>query len=235
MRAIRPQTTSRLDRQHQSSSRSSLHQTHLQRCSIAHRRPQSRQTRQHSRSIRLTRTIPESLGGRKRAASELSDAAYDTPQDLMQLQTLMLVPSEARDQLAQAHREEPMVSEIAVHIQFPWCAGDEEAVGGEASGMQSRQSLAAFIKQTKTQSVTTVSKQNSLIEAMSVDTAHTAAKDEQQGRYDETSNDVLIEVGWKKSSRSRIPSCQVLRGSWPAPLRKDEGFDHGHDQQVAEL
>ena len=178
MRAIRPQTTSRLDRQHQSSSRSSLHQTHLQRCSIAHRRPRSKETRQHSGSIRLTRTIPESLGGRKRAASVLSDAAHDTPQDLMQLQTLMLVPSEARDQLAQAvqHREEPMVSEIAVHIQFPWCAGDEEAVGGEASGMQSRQSLTAFIKQTKTQSVTTVSKQNSLIEAMSVDTAHSCER-----------------------------------------------------------
>ena len=46
--------------------------------------------------------------------------------------------------------------------------------------------------------------------------------------HDETSNEVrsmLIEVGWKKSSHS--PSS-VLRGSWRGPLRKDEGFDHGH-------
>ena len=92
------------------------------------------------------------------------------------------------------------------------------------------QSLAVFTKQSKTQS-TAVSKQNLLIEAMSVDTAHS---DERQGRYDETSNEVrsmLIEVGWKKSPHS--PSS-VLRGSWRGPLRKDEGFDHGHDQQAAD-
>ena len=34
---------------------------------------------------------------------------------------------------------------------------------------------------------------------------------------------------------SRTPrSCQVLRGSSRAPLRKDGGFDHGHDQQAAD-
>ena len=59
---------------------------------------------------------PESLDGLKRAMSVLSDA-HDMPQDLMQLQTLIFVLSEARDQLAQSmqHREEPMVLEIAVH------------------------------------------------------------------------------------------------------------------------
>ena len=47
----------------------------------------------------------------------VSDAAHDTPQDLMQLQTSWLGPSEARDQLARSvqHREEPMVLDIAVH------------------------------------------------------------------------------------------------------------------------
>ena len=41
-----------------------------------------------------------------------------TQQDLMQLQTLMLVPSETRYQLDQSvqHREEPMVPEIVVHM-----------------------------------------------------------------------------------------------------------------------
>ena len=41
----------------------------------------------------------------------------------MQLQTLMLVPSDARDQLAQSvqHREEPMVPEIAVHAFNSHC------------------------------------------------------------------------------------------------------------------
>ena len=41
---------------------------------------------------------------------------------------------------------------------------------------------------------------------------------------------MLIEVGWKSS---HSPSS-VLRGSWRGSLRKDGGFDHGHDQQVAD-
>ena len=116
----------------------------------------------------------------------LSDAAHDTPQDLMQLQTLMLVPSDARDQLAQSvqHREEPMVLEIAVHTFNSHCVratNKQLVVKGackrrEWDAVQKRQllvqSLTAFIKQTRTLSVTAVSKQKSLIEAMSVDTAH---------------------------------------------------------------
>ena len=128
----------------------------------------------------------ESLDVQKRAVSVLSDAAHDTPQDLMQLQTLMLVPSDARDQLAQSvqHREEPMVPEIAVHTFYSHRvqATNKQLVVKRAckrrewDAVQNRQlpvqSLTAFIKQTKTLSVTAVSKQNSLIEAMSVDTAH---------------------------------------------------------------
>ena len=103
--------------------------TQFQRCVTSHQRPRSKDG---SDSIRgrsdqslgsdadfdkVREDYPESLDAWKRAVSVLRDAAHDTPQDLMQLQTLMLVPSEARDQLAQSvqHREEPMVLELAVH------------------------------------------------------------------------------------------------------------------------
>ena len=64
---------------------------------------------------RLTRTVSR--------WTSRSDAAHDTPQDLVQLQTSMLVPSDARDQLAQSvqHREEPMVPEIVVHTFNSHC------------------------------------------------------------------------------------------------------------------
>ena len=105
----------------------------------------------------------------------------------MQLQTSMLVPSEARDQLAQSvqHREEPMVPEIAVHTLdshgVPEMMKKQLVVKRackrrEWDAVQNRQllgqSLTAFIRQAKTQSVAAMSEQNSLTEAMSADTAH---------------------------------------------------------------
>ena len=54
--------------------------------------------------------------------------------------TLMLVPSEAREHLAQSvqHREAAnSAGDRETHVQFPWCAGDEE-VGGAASLQASR-------------------------------------------------------------------------------------------------
>ena len=84
----------------------------------------------------------------------------------------MLVPSDARDQLAQSvqNREEPMVPEIAVHTfdSHRVQATNKQLVVKRAckrrefDAVQNRQlpvqSLTAFIKQTKTLSVTAVSK-----------------------------------------------------------------------------
>ena len=107
----------------------------------------------------------------------------------MQLRTLMLVPSEARCQLDQSvqRREEPMVPEIAVHTSHSHGVQEmrkqllvKRACKRRVDAVQNRQllepNLTEFIRQAKTQSVAAVSRQNSLIEAMSADTAHSCER-----------------------------------------------------------
>ena len=109
--------------------------------------------------------------------------------NLVQLQTLMLVPSEARYQLDQSvqHREEPMVPEIAVHTFKSHGVQEmrkklvvKRACKRRVDAVQNRQlleqNLTEFIQQAKTQSAAAVSEQNSPIEAMSADAAHSCER-----------------------------------------------------------
>ena len=87
--------------------------------------------------------------------------------------------------------------------------------------------MTAFIQQVKTQSVAAVSKQNSLIEATSADTAANAELphcrlEERKARRDSERSEEHVDRGW------------LEEGITLGPLRKGEGFDDRHDQQVAD-
>jgi hypothetical protein len=135
----------------------------------------------------------ESVDALKRAVSVLSDAAHDTPQALMQLQNLNLVPMDAKQQLTEFLQSvgagaEPSVPDAAAYtfnshgvlemlkkllVKFT----DElrELENTERDAVQNHQllvqSLSASIKQAKAQSAKALAKQNALAEQIAADEA----------------------------------------------------------------
>ena len=101
--------------------------------------------------------------------------------EMVQFQTLMHVPSETKEQPAQfqQHRVKPAVLEITLYtlrsrgvLVIKLTDELRELVSDERDAIQNHQlpvqSLTALIQQAKAQSVTAVSRQNSLIEVRQV-------------------------------------------------------------------
>jgi hypothetical protein len=179
----------------------------------------------------------ESVDALNRAVNVLSDAAHDTPQALVQLQSLKLVPLEAKQQLAeflQRSKEEPTVPEIAAYtfnshgvlemlkklaVKFT----DELRVieNEERDAVQNHQllvqSLSAAIKQAKAQSASAVAKQNSLTEKVSADTA---ARDENVAVRDAATKYLADLTSTCEQKSSDFKSRQALRADELQALQK---------------